>query len=330
MTKTIERGIPLPPDIVDDLTRREFLIGAGLIALAPACGSGGESGDASGETRTIEHALGTTEVPVSPKRVVVLDPHTMLDCVVALGFEPVGIGTTPGGDGPAPWLEGEVPEDAEGVLTGDYLPNVERIATLEPDLILGWDYQEDSYEDLSEVAPTVMISSDGTFKEWVAKVGEATGTEEEAGEALARYEERAAEVREKVEGTRVSIVRPQPESLILYGPPSAPGRVMGDLGIRTQPVPEGAPGFSVNDPEEIGELSLEFIPELTGEHIFIITYDLEEGTSPEELLSGPLWQRLEAVREGRAHPVQGLAWTNRGPLGAMQMIEEVERALAGA
>ncbi len=67
MTKKIEaaeRGIAVPPHIVDDLTRREFLIGsAGLLLLPAGCGGdGGNGGEAtSGETRTIEHAFGEVE-----------------------------------------------------------------------------------------------------------------------------------------------------------------------------------------------------------------------------------------------------------------------------
>lgn len=62
MTKTIERPeMALPPlPEIDDVTRGAFLIGAAGLLLIPAgCGSnGGNGGDASGETRTVEHALG--------------------------------------------------------------------------------------------------------------------------------------------------------------------------------------------------------------------------------------------------------------------------------
>jgi iron complex transport system substrate-binding protein len=333
VSKTIQRvqTFPLLPEI-NDVTRREFLIGAaGLLLLPAGCGSGEGVNGASREMRAVEHVAGTTEVPVSPQRIVSLDPHTMLDCVVALGFEPVGIGTIPGVGEYAPWLEGEVPEDVEGVLTGDYAPNLEKIATLEPDLILGWDYQEQSYDELSEVAPTVMISYEEHFGEHFERIGEATGRGEEAREVLDRYEERAASVREKVEGTKVSVVRPMEGEIWLYGPLSPPGGVLADLGIEAQPIPE-----DTESNYGYGVMSLEFIPELTGEHVFLIAYSLEENVfeevdeaAVEELLSGPLWQRLEAVREGRVHPVQGLAWTNHGPLGAMRIIDDVEQALAG-
>ena len=316
------------------ITRRRFLIGAGALGLGVITGCGADEEAtaptaATERTRTVEHVAGITEVPVSPQRIVVLDPHILLDCVMALGFEPVGIGSRPGSVDLAPWLEGEVPQNAEGVWTGDFLPNIEKIATLEPDLVIGWDWQEESYAEVSEVAPTVLVPDGGSFKTYLEKVGEVTGAEEQAEEMLVRYEEQVESVRAKVAGTKVSVVRPQDEALVLYGPSSDPGSVLTDLGVEVQPVPGGAEDF-VGDASAIGKASLEYIPEISGEHIFIISYDIEEGTTPAELLQGPLWQTLEAVQAGRVHPVQGLAWTNHGPLGALQMIDEVEQAIVGA
>jgi len=325
-----ERGVKFPPQIVDDLTRREFLVGAGLIALAPACGSngesGGEEGAGAGQTgRTIEHPLGTTTVPEEPGRIVVLDSHSMLDTLVALGRKPVA--AMGGGDYP-PYLEGRV----DGVETldwdSDYQPNIEQLATLEPDLILAASWQEPVYEELSRIASTVSVSDARSFKVAVDDVARATFAGEEAERVMEDYEARAAEVRKKVKGTKISVVRPQEGNILLYGPPSHVGVILADLGVEPEPVPETAADWSGDGTRAIGELSLEYIPELSGEHIFIISYDLEEGTTPEELLRQPIWQSLEAVKEGRAHPVEGLAWTNHGPIGAMRVIAEVEAALA--
>jgi ABC-type Fe3+-hydroxamate transport system substrate-binding protein len=100
MKKEIERPRIAFPEI-DDVTRREFLIGAGLIALDPACGrSGEEDAFGSSETRAIEHALGTTRVPTEPRRVVSLTGSSDMDALLALSFEPVTAGANyPAGDG---------------------------------------------------------------------------------------------------------------------------------------------------------------------------------------------------------------------------------------
>ncbi|MGH3089198.1 MAG: twin-arginine translocation signal domain-containing protein, partial [Rubrobacteraceae bacterium] len=72
MTKAIHR-VRSFPEIHNDLTRRDFLAAAALIALAPGCGGGEESGEgASDETKEVEHSLGTSDVPVEPERVIAM------------------------------------------------------------------------------------------------------------------------------------------------------------------------------------------------------------------------------------------------------------------
>jgi len=324
MTKTIEHtewGIKLPPQIVDDLTRREFLIGAGLIALAPACGSDEQGGDeASAETRTVRHSLGETEVPVSPQRIVSL-ANEIADSLIALGRTPVGSLTIYG-------AAAEEAEDVEIVGTGAE-PNLEKIAALDPDLIVGFDWgAESNYEELSEIAPTVGFPSDTLdWKDWLRRTAETLGAEEEAGEILRDYRERTERIRAEVEGIQVSFVDPADGSLGIFGPPSSTGKVLEDAGLEVQPVPQSAEGYETPEGEDFfGSVSLEYIPRLTGEHIFVKTAGLED-TTFEELISDPLWQRLEAVREGRVHPVEGLDWTNHGPLGVNAMLDEIEAVL---
>jgi len=323
MTKTIEyteRGIKLLPNIVDDLTRKEFLVGAGLIALAPACGSGEGGEEASGETRTVEHELGTTEVPVNPRRIVSL-AQEIADSLIALDRTPVGSLTIYG-------TAAEEAEDVEIVGTGAE-PNLEEIAALQPDLIIGFDWgAESNYEELSEIAPTVGFPSD-TFdwKDWLQRTAETLGAEEEAEEILRDYRERVEGIRAEVGGTPVSFVDPGGGVLGIFGPPSSTGKVLEDAGLEVQPVPEDAEAFRTPEGEAFyGEVSLEYIPRLAGEHIFVKTAHLED-TTFEELIRNPLWQKLEAVREGRIHPVDGLDWTNHGPLGVNAMLDEIEAVL---
>lgn len=148
--------LPEPrPLTVSDLTRREFLIGAGgLLVFAPyGCGSDEQGGSgSSGETRSVEHALGTTEVPMNPQRVVVLDANTV-DTVFALGVRSVG-----GPDPDSPAVLSHLKERLKEVESWgqEGQPDLETIATMEPDLILGIETQlEEIYNEASQIAPTV-------------------------------------------------------------------------------------------------------------------------------------------------------------------------------
>ncbi|MGH3086658.1 MAG: iron-siderophore ABC transporter substrate-binding protein [Rubrobacteraceae bacterium] len=211
MTKSIERAkLKAPPrlrapEIVDDLTRREFLVGAGLVALAPGCGNDGEGNKGtSANTRTIEHKYGTTEISGAPERVVTVGV-TDHDAVLAVGVKPVGV-TEWFGERPYatwPWAEDEL-----GGATPDILPfgdfAFERIAGMDPDLIIGQytGMTAGEYETLSEIAPTVAQSDEYPDFEtpWqvtIRRIGRAVGREERAEEFISGLEGRFAEVREE-------------------------------------------------------------------------------------------------------------------------------------
>src|SRR5688500_707068 len=73
-----------------DATRREFLAMLAAAGLLPACSTDAASEPAAPSTRTVEHPLGTTEVPLAPTRVVALDRRAALPHLLALGVTPIG------------------------------------------------------------------------------------------------------------------------------------------------------------------------------------------------------------------------------------------------
>src|SRR5688500_7127369 len=76
------------PSTVLAATRRDFLAILAAAALLPACSTDSGSGPAPA-TRTVQHPLGTTEVPVAPTRVVALDRRAALPHLLALGVTPI-------------------------------------------------------------------------------------------------------------------------------------------------------------------------------------------------------------------------------------------------
>ncbi|MGI8649384.1 MAG: hypothetical protein ACR2KW_03255 [Rubrobacter sp.] len=54
---------------IENITRRDFLIGGAAVMLPGGCGNSGGS-NSSVETRTFETPAGPVEVPVNPQRVV--------------------------------------------------------------------------------------------------------------------------------------------------------------------------------------------------------------------------------------------------------------------
>jgi iron complex transport system substrate-binding protein len=310
---------PYPPHI-DDLTRREFLIGAGLIALAPSCGSDGEGGEASRETRTVRHFMGESKVPVSPQRITVLD-DSAFETALALGVEPVGV-PTPESIG---YLGEKVPEGARSI-GGNYAPDLERIALLEPDVIVGNEYSaEEIYEELSQIAPTVVAEFGEFGDRWKivhSKTAEALGLQEEGERVLDEYEARTRRVREAIgdPGTiEVSLVRAAVDAnFSVYGTRSFCGSVVEEVGLSRPEQQRDEDGL---------ELSLERLDLAEGDVMFVFTFGAEEDDEfRAELTEKPLFRRLDVAQRGEVYEV-GAHWLYAGPVSANRILDDLERYL---
>lgn len=330
MTTTIEqprRGIEVPPglpvpEIENDLTRREFLIGAGLIALAPGCGGDAGNGESESGRRTVEHAMGETEVPESPERIVDLD-GLATDTMLALRRRPVGV--------PSPeTLPSYVRERLGGAesIGSSEEPNLERIAALEPDLILARQFDaEQVYGELSQIAPTVaaVYETDEDWKQAHLKFSEALGEAEEGERVLAEYERRARELGDTFRGEdiEVSIVRPRSDVVRLYTGASFAGTVIRDAGLSVAPVP------GVGEGEVLLDTSRERLDLAEADAVFVWAYEgtpQDEEETIDELLNDPLFQRLEVVRREEVYEV-GKHWLGLGPLAANLVLDDIEKHL---
>ncbi|MEM8529534.1 MAG: ABC transporter substrate-binding protein, partial [Chloroflexota bacterium] len=177
---TIELDV-LKIDLAELSTRRRFLIGtSGLLGVAAltGCGQGRpEPAQVDGPTRTVEHALGTTEVPETPQRVIACDYYFTLPTAVQLEIPVVGV---PFGAAQAlpDWVAAIAPEDVTDIGT-NVAPNLERMSSLQPDLIIGFEFfLESIYNEVAAIAPTVALPREmlnGGWKNGVRKLAEAFG-----------------------------------------------------------------------------------------------------------------------------------------------------------
>ncbi|WP_303324755.1 ABC transporter substrate-binding protein [Actinomyces radicidentis] len=204
------------------LTRRSVLAGGaglGLGALLAACssddaaatGSSAAAGNASkGATDsfpvTIEHVYGSTTIEAEPTKIATVS-WTNDDVVIALGVVPVGVPTVSWGadeNGSYPWTTDALEALGAGWDT-DKAPkqysetdgiNVQEIAALEPDLIIGTysGMTEDEYTQLSAIAPTIAypkgVAAYGTPWETTTKdIGQALGRSAAAEELVTKTTE---------------------------------------------------------------------------------------------------------------------------------------------
>ncbi|MET7760284.1 iron-siderophore ABC transporter substrate-binding protein [Streptomyces sp. NPDC005389] len=251
--------------------------------------------------RTLTHALGKTELKAAPKRVVVLDVGEF-DNVVSLGVKPVGYAPAEGDDGIPAYLAKDAGAP-KSVGTINNL-NLEAIANLQPDLILGSQLRAaDKYDELSKIAPTVFSIRPGfTWKENYLLNAAALDRTAEAKEKLAAYETKAKQLGTDIGLNKptVSMVRYLPGKIRLYAKASFIGTILEDTGL---PRPENQ---RIDD--LAAEISPEKIDEADGDWIFTGVYGEAKATKKDTAQANPLWKNLKAVKAGQAKDVPDETW----------------------
>lgn len=280
----------------------------------------GSDAEAGEFPRTVKHANGTTEIEEKPERVVVLDTGE-LDDVLSLGIKPVGMVTTEGANPVPSYLEDKV-DGVETVGTINEL-DLEKIASLEPDLILGSQLRADKlYDELDSIAPTVFSIRPGfPWKENFRLVGDALGMEDETDAALTDYAEEAKSLNESVDGDpAISLVRFMPEKLRLYANQSLIGVILKDAGF-TRPKKQDVDELAV-------EISPENLDQAGGDYIFYTSYGDPESTGEDKALESSQWKGLDAVKDGKAIRVDDDVWfLGLGPTGAGQILDDLDEQL---
>ena len=152
--------------------------------------------------KTIVHDFGTTELKKAPKRIVILD-NLYGEILDPLDITPVGATTGQADSQEFSTLFKKQYKDAKVVSVGwQGSPDLDKIAELKPDLILMTGEQEDLYEKLSEIAPTVgyQINTDENwdYHETSLKVAEIFDKRDEMKKDLDRLDAREAVFAENV------------------------------------------------------------------------------------------------------------------------------------
>jgi iron complex transport system substrate-binding protein len=309
------------------ITGRKALIGAVALALVlSACqGAGAE---AEGETHEVEDALGTSELPSRPERIVAdsVDTYAVL---ASLGVAPVGAVIPI--DISTEYID-EGADDVTNVAADDgWTIDLEHALTLDPEVIVavGADYNQDNCTRYKAAMPTYcyvdLWEDEAAIKEKVRGVGAALGRSEEAEEAVAAYEERATAFIDRFaesdfSGLLAGVVRFDAGGFIGVRTGDLVNNVLAGLGLEE---PEWPP---LGDSGYV-ELSLETLDVLNAADILFVTTDDNVVIEELDVFSSPFWLELEPVVDGNAHFVS--AWNGYDLLQLRRIIEDVEGALLG-
>ncbi|WP_323703734.1 iron-siderophore ABC transporter substrate-binding protein [Mammaliicoccus sp. Dog046] len=297
-----------------------------MVVMLAACGSKQEQ-SSSKETKEVKHAMGTTKVPKDPKRVVVLT-NEGTEAVVSMGVKPVGAANSYSGN---PWYK-HLEKKYKGIkpVGGESEINLEEIAKLKPDLIIGNKFrQEAQYKKLSEIAPTVFSDElRGDWKNNFKLYAKALNKEDKGKEVLANYDKHVEKAKKEIgdkANQSVSMVRFMPGDVRIYHKDTFSGVILDELGIKR---PKGQ---DKNDFAEKG-VTKERIKAMDGDNLFYFTFQGEDkkvSDLEKEWVNDPAFKDLNASKKGHVYKVDDAVWnTSGGVLSANMMIDDLKEKLS--
>ncbi|KOR89729.1 ABC transporter substrate-binding protein [Paenibacillus solani] len=264
-------------------------------------------------TRKVETINGEIEIPADPKRIVV---DAYLPTLLLLGEKPVGATAT----------------DLENVHIQDMINDIEntgasapeKILALNPDLIISANSDPELYEQLSKIAPTVILpyeSYRGVHEE-VEGLGAILGKEKEAKDWLAGFDEKIEELRAKVsgvleEGETFSIFGAFGKTFYLYGD----GIYRGGLAIYKElklTPPATIQKELIDANVTYKEVSLEVLKDYAGDYIFF-----DESNGAEMDKKDKVWTSIEAVKQDRVFYLDAKRFWPFDPIAVLAQAEEV-------
>lgn len=297
-----------------------------MLAMS-ACGQ--ETDAAAGtdaETISVEHASGTTDVPVNPETVYTFDLG-VLDSLTALGVEVDGVP-----EAVFPESLAQYGEDSYAKIGSMKEPDFEAISEGAPDLIIISGRTAEAYGELSKIAPTIDLSVDtaapvDSFKEVTTTLGEIFGKEAEVEEQLAAIDTKIEDTKAAAAdaGTGLVLMTSGGE-MTAYGAGSRFGIVHDVLGVQTaaEVKSEGTHGEAI---------SHEFIAETNPDHLFVIDRDSaigESGDAAAAVLDNELVNGTNAAKNDSITYLDSSSWylVGYGLNNTDAMISAVQAAIA--
>lgn len=289
---------------------------------APAAAQTPAPAQATADTnsvRVIKHAMGTTEIKGTPKKVVTLFQGAT-DAALTLGVKPVGAVEA--------WIEqpwyNYIKDKMDGVtnLGSENQPNLEKLVALQPDLIIGSKFRDEKiYEQLKAIAPTVMTEDVYFWKDSLKLTAEATNTKDAETKFLADWNKKVTDFKGKMGDKlklEVGIVDFRVDhARIVYTGFSA--SVLEELGI-TRPANQRGKEWGIQ------LQSKENITQMDADIIFDQTANRTDGRLElrKTWSDSPLWKNLRAVKASKVFEVNAATWNNgSGPLAAVLMIDDL-------
>lgn len=296
-----------------------------LEATSPAVEASSPPNEQDGAwNKAFKHELGTMKLTEKPVKIVA--PY-LEDSLITLGIQPAAKWAY--GDLVQQYLEpylADVPKlDFAGGL------NKEALLSFNPDLIVFYTSRmvdEDAYRQYSQISPTYVFD-DGTvdWKKTLRLLGDMTGLSDKAEQAIAQYEAKLQTAKEQIkkeaEGKTFAVIRAKPKEIQLMDGTYYSGPILyNDLGLTPHRLVKELSW------DHAASLSLELLPQLDADYIFVLVQDDSSRKVLEEFQSSALWKGLPAVKNKKVIEMPANYWMATGAIANTLKMDDVVKALA--
>lgn len=273
------------------------------------------------EELVITHQLGETTVTKNPEKIVVFD-FGILDTLDKLGIEVTGV---PQANIP-PYLAKY--EHSKYVNVGSLKePDFEKISEINPDLIIISSRQQEAYEELTKLGPTIYLGVDTTrymesFKENMQVVAQIFDKEEEINAEIEAIEAEIAKLREVAENSgNALIILANDGNISAYGPGSRFGIIHDEFGFKA--VDENIKVSTHGD-----NISFEYIVEKDPDYLFVIDRGAVVAggeSSAQQILDNELIHNTKAYQNNQIIYLDPNYWylSGGGLISVSEMVREI-------
>lgn len=316
---------------------KTFLLMALSAILLVGCstknaGNEDKGSDNAESSVTVTGSNGEVTLDEPAKKVVVLE-WTYAEDLLALGIQPTGMADIQEYHN---WvnIDAELSKDVADV-GGRQEPNLEAIAALEPDLIIGVSFRHDAMlADLEKIAPTVIFNPypedesidlyqemTTTFNEIAKAVDKTDEAEKVLADLDAKYEEAKAEIEKADLKTKDFILTlaysgPQAPEIRVFTPNSMASQILEKIGLKNVHVPDqfevfGSSTFNVEGLTKYEDAN------------YLYTVQDADNVYKNQLKDNAVWKNLNFVKEDRLFDLGGDTWLYGGPLSAETMLNRI-------
>ncbi|WP_168122892.1 ABC transporter substrate-binding protein [Paenibacillus sp. HB172176] len=267
-------------------------------------------------TRLVTDELGH-EVKVPKAPVNIMAPYQE-DSLLMLGITPV-----------AQWSSGGTVQTYLQDKLAD-VPVIDMSAALSPEAVLQFKTdllvlhtasmgEGELYEQYTQATPTYVFENAlGDSRESLRKLGDLLGKKAEAEAALKKHDELLSDVKNEINAragsVKIGIVQINSKKFRMFGNVYFAGPLLyNELGFEQPEL--------VRD-KDIVDLSLEVLPELDADFLFVIDQNGGEGQT-KEIMESKVWKSVPAVKQNHMFIVDPSHWLGNGLIANEMVAEDV-------